>query len=301
MSKRDGQASAPVRDGKASGNRATPERDGQASAPVRDGKTSAHSPAYAVLTLALIVMATSGILLLSECWERYATARYWRRVAQLRERTLEDSAAPDILPRFRDAYAQNPDIVGWIRMDDSSIDYPVMQTPGDPEYYLYRDFDGNPASAGAPFADYRCHVTPAQGFHTIVYAHDRLFLQFNQYGYLPGYFTSHQYLRFDTLTETGQYQVIAAFYLDAGGARLLDPWDPGDPQAYEFYNYLEVDSPEGFRKFVDIIRERQILPSDFRLSPRSRILTLVCCATEFFSDIPGDNGRFVVVAKRVGP
>ena len=261
-----------------------------------------NSPAYPLFALSLAVMFASAILLLSECGERYATARYWRRVAERRAEIQSQglSAGREILPRFRALYAENPDIVGWLSMDGSDIDYPVMQTPDDPEHYLYRDFDGTSADVGAPFADYRCQVTPAQGFNTVIYAHDRLFVQLNQYGYLPGYFASHRNLRFDTLTETGSYKVTAAFYLDASGARLLDPWRPDGPQAYEFYNYLEVDSPEGFQKFADIIRERQILDIDAELSPRSHILTLVCCATELFSGVPNDNGRFAVIAKRVG-
>ena len=255
-------------------------------------------PAYLLFALSLIVMATSAILLLSECGERFLTARYWRNVA--RERDRASQSAQGVPSSLRSLHEQNPDIVGWISMNDSAIDYPVMQTPEEPEYYLYRDFDKQRAEVGAPFADFRCHVSPVQGFNVIIYAHDRLFVELNQYGYLKNYFQTHRNIRFDTLSETGLYPVVAAFYLNAEAARLLDPWDPSDPQAYEAYNYLEVDSLEGFQKFADILRQRQILEAIPQLSPRSRILTLICCATELFSGIPDDNGRFVVIAQRVG-
>lgn len=260
-----------------------------------------RSPSSLFFILSLIAAMTSGILLLSECGERYFTARYWREVSQKREAAKAVGwTESGVLPTLRTLYAENHDLVGWLSMPDSAINYPVMQTPDAPEYYLFRNFEREPASVGAPFADYRCQVVPVQGFNTVIYAHDRLFIQLNQYGYLPGYFQSHQRIRFDTLTETGLYRVAAAFYLDAGTARLLDPWSPNDPQAYECYNYLEVDSPEGFRKFANLVLERRMFETDVELSPRSRYLTLVCCATELFSGIPDDNGRLIVVAKRIG-
>ena len=46
-----------------------------------------------------------------------------------------------ILPAYRELYAENPDLVGWLRVDGTNIDYPVLQTPGDNEYYLRRGFD----------------------------------------------------------------------------------------------------------------------------------------------------------------
>ena len=261
-----------------------------------------RAPAYWLFTLSLIAMMTSAILLLSECGERAATTLYWRGVAARRARTEDQNwTQQDMAPRFQSLYAQNSDIVGWLSAPDVGVNYPVMQTPDAPEYYLDRDFDRQKTKTGAPFADYRCQVTPDQGFNTVIYAHDTMLFQLNQYTYLKNYYAQHPYLRFDTLTETGYYEVAAAFYADATGARLLDPWDPDDPQAYEPYNYLEVDSLQGFQKFCDAIRQRQLFPTDVSISPRSRILTLLCCATEPFSGIPDNNGRLVVIAVRTGP
>ena len=260
-----------------------------------------RNPAYLIFTLSLAIMTASALLLLSECWETYATARYWRQVAGKRTEKLgENWTQQDMLPGFRALYAENPDIVAWLRVENTTIDYPVMQTKDDPEYYLHRAFDKTPLKIGAPFADYRCQVTPVQGFNTIVYLHDRLMVELNQYTYWPPFLETHRTLRFDTLTEEGVYQVIAAFYANVNGAILLDPWNPDDEQAYEYYNYLEVDSPEGFQKYAADIRRRQLAKTDADFSPRSHLLTLICCATSFFSGVY-DTGRLVVIAKRVGP
>ena len=57
--------------------------------------------------------------------------------------TPETAAVPaatagEILPRYRALYEKNPDLIGWLRIDGTGIDLPVVQTPGDNEYYLRR-------------------------------------------------------------------------------------------------------------------------------------------------------------------
>ena len=66
--------------------------------------------------------------------------------------------------------AENPDCVGWLTIPDTTVDYPVVWTPSDPEHYLRRDFYGNPASGGTPFLDGRSQPQ-AEGQNLIVYGH----------------------------------------------------------------------------------------------------------------------------------
>ena len=222
--------------------------------------------------------------------------RYWAGIAEKRAEYLEKE--PDILHAFQSLHAENSDIVGWLRMEDARIDYPVMQTKDAPEYYLRRNFDREYAVSGTPFVDSRCEVVPVQGFNTIIYAHNTTFFWLYQRGVDRGYYAKDQYLRFDTLVETGLYQVAAAFYADATDAKILYEWDAEDAQAYTFYNYLEIDSPAGFRKYMDGITENRLFDTDVVITMDSHILTLVCCALEPYSGIP-ENGRFVLIAKRV--
>lgn len=58
---------------------------------------------------------------------------------------------PVMLPEFRDLYERNSDIVGWLKIDGTRIEYPVMQSPQDSEYYLNHDFDKNGNQGGLPF------------------------------------------------------------------------------------------------------------------------------------------------------
>ena len=94
------------------------------------------------------------------------------------EATSAPQADAAILPQYRDLYAQNPDLVGWLRIDGTGIDLPVVQTPGDNEYYLRRGFDRLYAVGGTLFLDERCSTDPdALTANWLIYGHNMRFLQ----------------------------------------------------------------------------------------------------------------------------
>ena len=264
-------------------------------------KRAVIKAADAVFALSLLIALISAFLYLSAIWKDYAITRYWRGVAEKRTQSGDNWTRESVSPRLRALYDENPDIVGWLTMESAKIDYPIMQTTrDDPEHYLHRNFHDADEPTGTPFADYRCQIVPVQGFNTVIYAHDYVFKWLYQYDYTVGYYDAHKYLRFETLAESGDYEVVAAFYADAGQARILDPWNADDPQAYAFYNYLEIDSPEGFRTYADMVRRNSILERDADFNADDRLITLVCCASENYSGIR-ENGRYVVIAKRLNP
>ena len=65
----------------------------------------------------------------------------------------ESSKIPEILPKYKKLYELNPDLIGWLSIDDTVIDYPVMQTMEDECYYLRLDFYGEPNQNGCLILD----------------------------------------------------------------------------------------------------------------------------------------------------
>ena len=53
----------------------------------------------------------------------------------------EQIEPPVILPQYQSLYEMNSDIIGWLTIPETVIDYPVMQTPEDEQFYLYLDFN----------------------------------------------------------------------------------------------------------------------------------------------------------------
>lgn len=71
-----------------------------------------------------------------------------------------------VVAEYSKLYQANNDIIGWIKINGTKVDYPVMQTQDDPEYYIRRGFDKESTSSGTPFMD------AAVIFHTDVQFHD---------------------------------------------------------------------------------------------------------------------------------
>ena len=118
------------------------------------------------------------------------------------------------LPRkdFTDLLARNPDVVGWIAIDGTPMDFPVVQGR-DNDYYLRHDLDGNYDIEGIPYADYECDVE--KGRHLILYGHNMGVGETARFSSLqnyrqPDYYTRHPVITVDTLWGSTLYKVTAA-------------------------------------------------------------------------------------------
>lgn len=265
--------------------------------PKNDNIKSIFNVKKIILTVCVLVFLLSGIMLVRLKLQDRRGMEYWQHIAELKE--MQGSwGGENILPEYQALYDENPDIVGWIAVEGTYIDYPVMQTKEDPEYYLRRNFDREDDHKGTPFADYRCDILPYQGFNTIIYGHntsgDDMFRWLLNYQY-RNWYHEHREIRFDTLKDKGIYEVFAVFYADVSGNMLMTDWDASKEDAYAFYNYINVDSEEGFRKYVDGLDAVRLYETDAELALDSHLITLVCCAPKEFSGI-AENGRMVVVA-----
>lgn len=252
-----------------------------------------------MIVIAVVWMAISGMILLLIWYKDEHVLDYWKNIAAFKE-TEGDWTGQGILPEYQSLYDMNQDMVGWIHIDSTHIDYPVMQVKEDPERYLRKNFDKEYDYQGTPFVDYRCDVVPYRSFNTIIYGHytsqDSMFRWLLNYAY-ENWYEKHKYIQFDTLHEKGVYEVAAVFYVDASDIVLMDQWDKTAEDAYTFYNYIEIDSKEGFEKFRSNIEKLKIYDTEAEITMESRLITLICCAPKEYSGIE-ENGRIVVIAEQ---
>ena len=127
-------------------------------------------------------------------------------------RTTGDVEVPDILPEYESLYNINKRLIGWVKIADIDIDYPVMQTV-DNEYYLDHDFGQNYDKNGCIFMDKDCDVID-RSTNLIIYGHHMksgaMFGQLDKYAD-ESFYQEHQTFQFDTIYEKGTYQVAYAF------------------------------------------------------------------------------------------
>lgn len=191
-----------------------------------------------------------------------------------------------ILPRYRELYEQNSDMVGWLCIDGTDINYPVMQTPGDNEYYLRRGFDKLYATSGTLFLDERCSLGPDPTANWLIYGHnmsdDTMLGELDRYAD-PEFYAQHPTFTFDTLTTPGTWQVVAVIRTTLGA----DEWP--------YYTFFDADSRADWQQRVDAILALSLYDTGVKPEYGDQLLTLSTCGTSsFYTD-----ERFAVLAMRM--
>lgn len=197
----------------------------------------------------------------------------------------EETETPDILPEYEVLYNKNKRLIGWVKIADTNIDYPVMQTV-DNEYYLTHDFDQNTDKNGCIFMDKDCDVIN-RSTNLIIYGHHMK--SGAMFGHLDKYtdetfFKEHQTFQFDTIYEKGTYQVIYVFK-----AQVLAE----DEIAFKYYQFIDANSEEEFNSNMAAMAEMSMYDTGVTPPYGSELVTLSTC-----DRTQGAEGRLVVVGMR---
>lgn len=189
-----------------------------------------------------------------------------------------------VLLAYRETALTQPDLAGWLRIDGTVIDYPVMRSINEAERYLHRDFEGKYSRAGTlfmmPVSD---PAVPNENI--IIYGHHMK--NGSMFGALPVYETlagyeAQPYIHFDTLYEQGIYQIIAVFRTSVGA-----------PDEFRYYEYEWLDDEAAFSAYIEGVMANRIYDTGESAVYGDRLLTLSTC------DYQEPDGRLVVVAKKV--
>ena len=210
----------------------------------------------------------------------------------------ESSKVPEILPKYKELYALNPDLIGWLSVDGTVIDYPVMQTMEDEGYYLQLDFYGEPnqngclildtdsaAGTGTKACDYANGTAPATNL--IIHGHTmksgEMFGNLQLYADAE-YGAGHRIIRFDSLYEEREYELIAVFY-----SQVYYESD----NVFKYYKFFQADTQEEFDDWYENIKELYLYDTGVTAQLGDEFITLSSCAYHV------EDGRFVVVGKRI--
>lgn len=212
--------------------------------------------------------------------------------------STESDVSQEILPKYRELYQINPDLIGWLFIDGTVIDYPVMQTPEDESYYLKRNFYGQPnkngclildtdstAGTGTKACDYADGTAPSTNL--IIHGHTmksgEMFGNLQLYAEAE-YGAEHRMICFDSLYEEREYELIAAFY-----SQVYYESD----NVFKYYKFFQADTPEEFDDWYGHIKELSLYDTGVTAQYGDEFITLSCCSYQV------EDGRFVVVGKRV--
>lgn len=191
-----------------------------------------------------------------------------------------------VLPQYAKLYRQNSDLAGWLSIEGTDINYPVMQTVGNNEYYLRLNFEKDYAVGGSLFLDERCDALRPTT-NQIVYGHNMpdgtMFGPLLQYRD-QSFFEAHPQISFDSLYQERSYQILAVFE-----SKVYYNTE----NVFKYYYFFNAATQMEWENFYGNIKALSLYDTGVTAEYGDTFLTLSTC------DSNAENGRFVVVAKLV--
>ena len=176
---------------------------------------------------------------------------------------------------------ENKDLIGWIKIDNSNINYPVMQNGN---YYLRKNFYKKYSKLGTPYlADY-CNIRTSNiltifGHHINQGYMFADLLKYQNYDY----YKSHKYIKFYTLEDNKTieniYEVCFAFKIKA--------------ERYSYYSYTRFYDENDLKEYVENCQKLSFYNTETKFDYGNQFITLSTC------EYSQNNGRMIVIGKKI--
>ncbi len=246
--------------------------------------------------LAMVCLGYFGVY----SWFQQRTEQSYQALSELKERpnrkpgtedneplfTLDGEQKPrEVLEEYKNLLNKNKKLIGWIKIDDTNIDYPVMQTDNN-TYYLDHNLNQEYDKNGSIFMDKDCDVLKPST-NLIVYGHHmqsgKMFGKLGLYAD-EEYGKEHAYIQFDTIYEKGTYQVMYVFR-----SRVYSEAEI----VFKYYQFIDANSEQEFNSYMKEMAALSLYDTGVTAEYGDQLLTISTC------DYQEKNGRFVVVAKKI--
>ena len=201
--------------------------------------------------------------------------------AELTEEEIRAQQTELAHEKYGTLFEQNQDFIGWISIDGTNINYPVMQTPDNPDYYLKHSFEKIWSDYGVPYIDEACIMGISN--NVVIYGHHMndgsMFAELCNYTDMD-FWREHPIIHFDTLSSFGEYEIVAVFKFNT------------NKETFKYNEWATMNEAE-FSEYMEEVHARQLYDTGIDVEYGDQLLTLSTCEYTY------KNGRFVVVAKKV--
>ena len=251
-----------------------------------------------LIAVLVAVLGTSTFFIIDHYKESNKQAALYGELAELVDAAAQTDAATEpaeqipyseekmLLPELAELYQQNGDLVGWISIADTNINYPVMQSVNEPNFYLKHGFDKEYSDYGCPYVQEDCDVQEPSD-NLVIYGHHMsngsMFAHLEKFKN-KDFWSEHRMITFNILTDKQEYEIVAVFrtvvYTDS-------------PEAFKFYRFIDAESANEFDDFIAKCKELSFYDTGVTAEYGDKLITLSTC------EYSRNNSRLVVVAKRI--
>lgn len=256
----------------------------------------------AVIALLVVAFGISAFYLGNYFWEGKKSEDRYNELSQMVQNAATEAtqaaaaagpttpqrnllAAEDILPDYQELHEMNPDVVGWLKIEGTPIDYPVMQSSMEEKnFYLYRDFDKKDSRRGSLYAREECDVlTP--GDNVTIYGHNMkdgsMFASLLQYDEKEAW-EKNSLIFFNTLNEYHVYKIFAVFKTTAALG-----------EGFSFHKMENAANADDFNRFIAKCKELSFYDTGIIPTYGDKVICLCTCEYTL------SDGRFIVAAVRI--
>ena len=180
---------------------------------------------------------------------------------------------------------ENEDIIGWIQIDNTIIDYPVLQST-DNNYYLTRNYKKEKSKYGSIFAKSECDIKNNNS-NVIIYGHnmkdEQMFNALLKYEN-KNFYDEHKEIKIATESEESKYSIVSVFK-----SRVFYQ---DEKNVFRYYNYTKFENEKEDNTYIENCKKIQLYDTGVSAEYGEQLITLITC------EYSQDNGRMVVVAKK---
>ena len=246
-----------------------------------------------IFSLSLIVFISCAVYLGVYSYNSRRAIKHFDELEQIVEAQKLDENGKEVdyetnsegkLIRYLDLSERNADMVGWLSIENTELNYPVMQQADNNDFYLNHNFDKVKQSGGLPVLDYECDIQKPSD-NVVIYGHNMrngsVFATLTKYK-KENFVKEHSTIVLDTLYEHREYQIMAVFNTKVGSDK-----------EFRYHHFVETFSEEDFAQYVSRVKELSLYETGVGAKFGDNLLTLSTCS------YGTSNERFVVVAKRI--
>lgn len=204
---------------------------------------------------------------------------------------MQEQKLQAILRQYESYAEANPDYVGWLHLEDTLVDGPVVQSQLDGNgywEYLYKDFNGNYKFAGTLFLDKSCSIGEPATANWMIYGHNMN--DGSMFGTLKYYrneefWREHPTFTFTTRTQVETFEIIG----------VVQSWVSDYPQGqFEYFYFFDAENEEDFDAFVRQVKENSLYDTGVEAEYGDQLITLTTC------DSWHEEGRLAIIGRKKG-
>ena len=206
--------------------------------------------------------------------------------SKISEKEKANNEKKERIEKVKELNKQYKDIVGWIQIEGTKINYPVLQGD-DNDYYMSHNYKKEKSEKGSIFLDYRYELDKPSN-NLLIYGHNlitgEMFKDLLKYSN-EEFYKTHSVIRYTTTEEDSEYEILSAFK-----SRV---YYESEENVFRYYQFIDTENEEEYNEFIQSAKKSAIYETGIEAEYPDQLITLSTCSYHT------ENGRFAIIGRKI--